>query len=92
MAADRALPPPHPPNQSNATSCNRTQPPPTDPSPQVLENLKNRAEELVRQHVPEELARSLLKASGRGTFSSGGCGVGGVFNCPPVCIQVSEDN
>jgi hypothetical protein len=27
----------------------------------VLENLKNRAEELVRQHVPEELSRSLLK-------------------------------
>jgi len=30
-------------------------------NPQVLENLKNRAEELVRQHVPEELALSLLK-------------------------------
>ncbi|GBF99447.1 hypothetical protein Rsub_11933 [Raphidocelis subcapitata] len=39
---------------------------------QVLENLKNRAEELVRQHVPEDLARSLLKqgASRPSTFST----------------------
>jgi hypothetical protein len=64
------------------------------PRPQVLENLKNRAEELVSQHVPEELARSLLKPrasvlpGGRPSFSARASGGGaGLFASSAAVLE-----